>query len=790
MFKIFKSRDAKAALSSAIIFALVFSMMISLVSAAVPDIIISVDQEPTVNADAIAPAPMPTVDPIRTLPAEGANLEEGLREALIAVKLYFDVDEDKFTEFNWYFMPGDGVYNPDSWVLSWNSSDWSANINAQVTAGGILLYYYKHEWTDDSNRRNITLARVSKSRARRTADEFLQKVLGDDAGKFRLADQTLGFPSDRHRLNYVLTHNGFDYPNYNISVELDKLTGEILGYSRGGHQFFHDLSEDIFEYQDAGATIAKDKALESYLEHIGLDLVYTSQYDWQARELKVHPVYRLKNNRDEFISAVDGSLVKIDFNIQPIAGMAGGYAEAEMVAEDSGSPARNISFSPAEQAALDSAGDYITADQAVAAMIKAFDLELDLSEYQVNSGLRVDQINQEQYLWNISLIRRSDTGRDWIGASVDARNSNIINFSQSSAYYNEIIMDDGSGRIMRGYVEPEPIYTYDEAKELVLKKIKEILPYDLDENFELVDTRYYSRIVPVAEGGDAAKDASYQFYYVRKVNGIHFESNSVSIMFNNITGMISNYDLTWYENAEFPALDNIISSARALSRIEEYAGYNINYMSNGMTDDGKINVSLVYTFGNSVNIDPFTGNWIGRNFEEITREDALPPSYRDLEGHWSKDIVDTLTANDIYVWGGRSFDPDKDITKGEFLSYLRFYSNNIWLFTGLETSIFVDSRAFIRNESLGEDADNIISRQEAAQIICEIAGYGQLGSRHEIFAYPFDDEGSDEQYRGYIAIMKALGIIQGDGSGNYNAKSNLTRAEAASLVYNIIMAFQ
>ena len=801
MFKIFKSRETKAVISASVAFLLIFSVMVNLVSASTPEIAME-DVEATVNAN--EPIAVPPRQPSSSS-ANDANLEEGLREALVAVKKYFEIDENIFTVFSWYHSPGDGQINPDSWHLTWNSSDWSANINAQITSGGILLNYHKSQWTSESNLRNIRLAAISKSRARRIAEDFLKKVLGSEAENFRLAEQSLGFPSDRHRLSYVLTHNRFDYPNYTVMVETDKLTGEIVGYYRGGHQFFFDLSQNHFEYQDSSKTISRREALASYLDKIGLDLVYTSYFDWQTRELKVQPVYRLNNNYNEFISAADGSLVTIDFNIQPLTMDVAGVSTAEQRAAMSIDDAAEseISFSLAEQAAIDNAGNYITAEKAVEAVIEAFDLDLkDLSDYQVNTHLRADSINQKQYIWNITISRRSSSVREWYSATVDARNGDILSFSQDYTIFNEVVTeaDDGT-RIVRGYVEPELIYTYDEAKDIVLKKINEISPYDLDENFEFIEGFNDRRITPLSSrieleislNADPGKSAYYYFSFIRTVNGIKFENNSINVGFNNMTGVISNYGLTWYEDAQFPALDNIITPAKALDSIADFAGYSIIYTSNGMTDGGKINVSLIYRFVNPVNVDPFTGKWIDWRFEEMTKAAVSLPNYRDLDGHWSKEIVDTLTANDIFVWGGDKFEPDKGITSNELIDYLKFYTNNFWVFSEIDSSIFINPRAFIRgrNENSGaREPDKVITKQEAMKIICEIAGYGEIGSHYDIFAYPFDDAGSDAQYRGYIAIMKALGVIQGDGNGNFNAKSILTRAEAAAIVYNIVKAFQ
>jgi hypothetical protein len=786
MFKIFKSREAKAVFSGTIAFLLVFSMMAASVAAVTPAVEMpEIEYATTVSAEAL----VADVDMRhRVLSGDfgggSPELDDGLAEAISAVKRYFSIDEKRFTQFNWHYWPGDGFYSPDSWYLSWNSNDWNAQISAQITSGGILLHYYRYEWSPDFNARNIKLAEITKAAAERRANTFMRRVLGDDASRYRLSEHHLGFPSDRHNLNYVLTHEGYDHPNYNISVSIDKMTGEIVGFGRGGHMFFHDLSEDILEYQDSSATISQEQAMQAYLEHIGLELVYTSWYDWQTRRINVRPVYRLKNNWDQFISAVDGSLVTIDFNIHPVgaAPMTGGAMSNVAMESSANDGAARVSFSGVEQAAIDSAGDFITADEAVRAVIKAFDLGIDdLSGYSVSTHLNSDHINRNQYIWNVSLSGWSEARSEWYSGSVDARNGNIIHFWQSVSEHT--FFDDGSGRMMRGFVEPEFIYTYEQAKEIVLSKVKELSPHDLDENFEFIDgSNNRSPIMPLD-----AKSSHYGFTFVRKVNGIQFADNAIYVGFNNMSGKIESYSFTWYEDARFPRLSGVITPEAALASIVDFSDYTIRYMSNGMTEGGKINVSLIYSFNYFVMVDPFTGGWLNWNFDEMAKGDASLPDYQDLDGHWSKDIVNTLADNGIYVWGGDAFEPDKYITRGEFLNYLRFYTHSSWMFTSLDSSIFINPHAYNLNNIADPNAGNIITKQEMAKIICEVAGYGELAKHHRIFVYPFDEDESDAAYRGYITILKAFGIIEGD---SFDAKANLTRAEAASIIYNIIMSFQ
>ena len=798
-----KTKNIKFAFATAICFILVFSLMVSTFASAAT----SPNYEAT-QTDSYAPpmvyattAPiMDTWENMYGTPApDPAELDAKLKEAITAVKLIFDLDDDLYTRFYSSFNAGDGVYNPESWYLQWYSEDYNSQIYATVTSGGILLSYDKYGWSAEKENSTLKLAKVSKTQAQNTADNFLKKLLGNEAGLFRLCSQTLNYPSDRYHLDYILNKDGYDHTNYGISVQIDKMTGEIVNFYRYGHQFYFDLSKDIFAYQDASKVIPKEDALAAYLENIGVDLVYTSYFDyWNTRELKVQPVYRLKNNYNEYISAVDGSLVKLD-PVQYVSGgrdkFEDGMGPAEEMAEMDNNKGQ-VSFSPAEIAAMDNMSKYITSDEAIAAMIKAFDIDINLYEFSVSTPyLSVDYINQNQYIWRIDLSKYYDSGYEYYSASVDARNGDIISYYEYSYDYGykgdvyEYVDIDGDGKITDADIyagkNPEYLYTYEEAKAIVMKKIKELLPkgIDLDKDFELVANDYYN-IQPLSD--TAFKDSNYYFNLVRKVNGINFEDNYIGVNFNNMTGKIMNYNISWYEDAKFPAINNIISPAEALNSIADYADYAVYYMSNGMTDDGKINVSLLYVFGNYVNVDPYTGKWVGYNFEEIQKYTAAKPDYKDLAGHWSENIVNTLTDNGIYVWGGEAFDPTKGITKGELLEYLSFYTNRSYTFTQMKESIFVDSRANFYSDA---DLDKVITRQEALKIICEIAGYGEIGSHYEIFIYPFNDVECDKEYKGYISIMKTFGIINGDEKGGFNAFKTLTRAEAAAIVYNIVMSY-
>jgi len=705
------------------------------------------------------------------------KLDEKLKEALTAVKKAINIDEKIYTQFNYNYYPGDD-FNLDNWYFNWNANN--KYISVTLAGKDIIVSYSKEEYDEKYYNKNVKLAEISKADAKNKADAFLKKMLGDDFNAYRLYYNNLYYPSDRYNLAYVLTKNGYDYTNYQLSIDVNKITGEIVSFYRNGYPYIKNNETNI-KYQDASKVISQETALKSYLDKVGLDLIYTSSYDWQTKELTVKPVYRLKNNYNEYISAVSGELITVNYShgYTPLVNPSPEVAEAA----DSvgyGDGGGGVMFSEAELAGMKNAKDYITSDKAIEIIIKAFDIEIDVSNFQKHSYLYSDYMDNDKYIWNISLYRQTDRIYESYYANIDAKTGTVIYYSGYSypVYYD---YDYGKDKDSAGLT---PIYNYDIAKKMVLEKVKELCPVDFDSNFELTD---FNKSVDESEKGSFI-DGYYYFYFTRKVNGIFFESNNIYASFDNYTGKITSYGFNWYENAEFPALDNIIPPETALKNIAGYCGYNIYYTSDGLTDDGKMNAILIYSFDNYIMADPFTGKCLDWNLQEAEKPEPLP-DYKDLNGHWSEKIVKTLTDNGIYVWGGEKFEPGKEITRGEFIKYLRFFIYNSYTFTQMDSSIFVNPYIFKYDLGLDKDLDKIITKQEAAKIICEIAGYGELGKHLEIFRYPFNDNKVDDEYKGYVAIIKAFGLILGDDKGNYNGTENLKRSEAASIIYNIVMSF-
>lgn len=735
-----------------------------------------------------------------------AEMTDDMRTALAAVKIYFEIDEKVYTQFNYNFYEAPDIKD-SQWNLSWTSDDYQKRIDAGVSNDGKIFYYNRYEYSEDPSfvGRTSAFAKISKAEARRISDELVKKIIGSESANYKLVSNAISYPSDSYFLQYTYAKNGYEFSQYQIFTAVDKITGEIKSFSVSPAYY---VNGQDFVFENAAEIISKEAAVKSYLDNIGLELKYVSSFDYRTQKLTVKPVYAVKNNfNNEFISANNGKLIRVEYadpymmtgkGASEMGGMSGAAPAA--VNEDRAAVAGGgeVSFSSAELAKLESIKDYITSDRALEILADVLGMTVDeIKNLKPNVNLGKNYINQNQYAWNINIYSSSEDGKHLsIGGEIDARNGNVLSYYQNE-YYDYYMGRSG---------ESNYVYSYDEAKKIVSDKIKALSPYSIDAHFEFADY-YYPPVMPLNDNdagdtNETGKESGYTFNFVRKVNGIPFQDNGIYVYFDNITGKISSYRFTWYEGVNFPKLDNIITEETAFSTILDYTDFAVRYVSNGFTQNNKVNVSLVYDFKNSYPqyVDAHTGKYINTwDFTETAIDvyTNLEPEYQDLKGHWSEKTVKTLTENGIYVWGGDTFDPDKQITKGELIKYLDFYKRSYdysYRYAN-STAIFKYPEVPMNDYAAANDKDGNkpLTRQEAAQIICEYIGYGELGRKYDIFNYPFDADAqySDDKYKGYITVIHSFRLIApeiiGDDS-NYEAKSPMTRAESASVLYNMIVA--
>lgn len=167
---------------------------------------------------------------------------------------------------------------------------------------------------------------------------------------------------------------------------------------------------------------------------------------------------------------------------------------------------------------------------------------------------------------------------------------------------------------------------------------------------------------------------------------------------------------------------------------------------------------------------------------------------------WALNAVEYLADKDIINGSGDGlFSPGKKVTRAEFLKMVvcafGISSNEeILKFTDVALSDWYYpyvKTAFAKGIVKGKsdtifEPNSAIQRQDAAVLLCRAANLTNVVSGYNLYA--FSDANSISEYaRKSVDTLNRMGIIKGTDNGMFMPLSDLTRAEAAELLYRMLM---
>ena len=713
----------------------------------------------TATAEPEAPAIDVSTAPARIAGMQTEPSDNSMETALIAAKSLIDIDDDVFTEFSYSssfsnYETMEGLL----WSFNWSSLEGAGYIFATVTADGVLLSFWKYNWEG----KNFGFANIDKSAAIAKADEFIKKANPDSYTYYKTpTDVQTDIGRNDYSINYYAEINGYHFETAHIGVRINKFTGEVVGY------YTNRVDPRKFSFEDSTGIIAESAAVTAYADKIGLSLEYKSCYDYESGKMKVFPVYLQNSYNDIYIGAKTGDVVYYVYD----AGVEDSFTantkgEALMAAEEPMADAEyggsSVRLTPSETSAIEQAASFITSEQALQKLLEAAELtDMDVESFDDKYiSLNRDWYSKTRYSYEINLYKyydydRADNEITNVYGCVDATTGRVTSFS---FYYNGYPSDN------------QKIIAEAQIEQIVNAFLRKMAPAELAKS--KLDYGIYVEAIPYSSRG-----GYHDFNYIRYENNIPFKDNRIGVTVNAYTGKITGYSLHWYDDISFPGIGNVLSPVRALA---EYVGQNGSKICYVTIGEGK--VALVYDFrseGKGQYIDPNTGKALDYT-GELWIDSSMTPDYSDVKGHWSERYVTKLRDNGVFMWGGK-FEPEKIMTELDFLQYLMLSEP----YSYIDRS---ETKAYFAQHGVNVEAspDKLLTRQEAVRIIVEYLGYGKLAEQSEWFVYPFSDKVAEE-YKGYITICYMLGIINGD-AGRFNAANNVTRAHAAAMLHNLIIA--
>ena len=177
--------------------------------------------------------------------------------------------------------------------------------------------------------------------------------------------------------------------------------------------------------------------------------------------------------------------------------------------------------------------------------------------------------------------------------------------------------------------------------------------------------------------------------------------------------------------------------------------------------------------------------------------------FEDLDDvSWAVPAITALYTRGIGVGKSeKSFSPNDYITREEFVKLLTTavelnvlgsgmnfedITEEDWYYDYVRSAYYADIVRGISNTMFG--AGQNITRQDIAVMSQRAAEISNVVIDETAQEFVFGDEDAVAEYAyAAVKLMQRGGIINGDENGNFNPTSYATRAEAAKIIYNLLL---
>ena len=222
----------------------------------------------------------------------------------------------------------------------------------------------------------------------------------------------------------------------------------------------------------------------------------------------------------------------------------------------------------------------------------------------------------------------------------------------------------------------------------------------------------------------------------------------------------------------------------------------------GLIERQEINKSMLKKV--SQNVDLSGLDLPGTNGEEDENSDNV---FSDIENHWAKQQISYLKSREV-IDGvtDNSFEPERQVTRAEFITMLtkacgmsigEFKGGYYDVYTGdwyapyMQTAkdkSLIDDNMLQYNKAFPNKA---LSREEAASVTARAMQSMGLEAENTISLEVYDDLDSISEWaRNYISYLYDKKVMRGTDLHKFSPNTILTRAEAAVIIYNLLLNMQ
>lgn len=670
--------------------------------------------------------------------------DKGLENAIKKAKTIFNIS-DEYDEF--YYNISSYSSKLEYYLRWYDSTEKAGGIEVTVDADGMIKGYYKYNY--NVQREERAFPKISREEGMEIANNFLKKVIPEivDKAMYEESNDSLSVYDTMYYYNYYRIENGAPFYQNNIYIAVDNMTGEVKSFS-----CYWDKN---IKFDSKDGIISLEKAKKSYMDKIGLKLVYKLEYSSDRGEMTPYVVYTSLYS-GKSIDAKTGEAVSFDDYIR--------YGLGEVATKDAGSannsPAE-IELSPAELEAISKAKDIVSKDEAEKTVRQILKIS---SEYKLATiNLYSAWNDKDSFIWDMYFNNKDESN---ISVSIDAKNKDIRSFYKYTPY------------------EEKTGVKYDRAA--LQKKAEEFIKRVQKDKFSQVELLAVNE--PTVKPLDNEMPRQQYFTFIRKVGNGYFQGNGFELTLNAITGEVVSYNYNWYKG-QLPSVDKVIGLDKAYDILFDKIGMELQYTRVSNDEQEEQNAKLVYAIKSDkpMNIDAFTGELLyGLN---RPYKDRTVSQYTDIEDSYAKTQIEILAKYGIALSGDK-FNPKANIKQKEFL-YLLLKAKAYYYDISDQDKDFVEKLyKYLINEKIvveGEKSpESVITKEEAAKFVIRALGYEKVANLKDIYKLSFKDvDKISPELVGHVALSTALGILEFEGE-ILNPKANMTREQAAVVIYNLL----
>lgn len=695
-----------------------------------------------------------------------------------ALKSYFEyeTDEKKFEsriEFREDYR-SEGEY---SWSIEWRRYEENTSVSIDVwinSDNGTIRSINLREY--DRNNGAPTIAQITEEEAKIKAEDFVKRVKPDEYKEAKFEENK--YPGFRGNTNYYFNYiryvNGVPFPNDRISVQVDGLKGKVVGYDYNWHKEVNFPSIDL--------NIDKEQAEKIMRDNVEMKLRYISSRNRNDYNEKVKEAKLVYNHRFE-----NGSMVDVKEGI--MISKREKELEEEKIKDITEERKEEI-FKSAKM--VTKQAKEISEDRA-REIIGKYMSELYGEQYEVD---RLRYIEDDDYwrtngkkAWVANLTKEeSFRRRDHGEITIDALTEELIYAHKYDSFDQET-------------EEHESSITWEEGYDKAIEAIDRYFPGKIKD----IDTeaKYIKRTS--IRNGKKMPELKYYFTFHRKVNGIDYTEDNISIEIDTEEGNIEGLRFRWNDEVNFPEVDKAMDKEEAVEIFFEKNKPELTYTKiNNSTDiynpdwEIKLVYILPYVYQRGNNIDAFTGKFLNYSGEEVS--DADNKFRESIKDHESQKELSILASQGII--DTKEFDLEKEVTKIEAIKMLvdakgyRPYMarrakelkfSNVKKddenYKYLQMAV---NYGILDNEEVKFDGDDEINKEELAEMLVKLLGHGEIAKLENIFKISYKDAKKVSKDKiGYVAISQGLNIIK-DNNGKFEPRDKVKMIDLAIAVYNAL----